>query len=34
MIPCINSRDHLATILNITIPSVVNDNKTNYDFQI
>ena len=32
MIPCINSRDHLATILNITIPSVVNDNKTNLKF--
>ena len=32
MIPCINSRDHLATILNITIPSVVYDNKTNLKF--
>ena len=27
MIPCINSRDHLATILYITIPSVVNINN-------
>ena len=27
MIPCINSRDHLATILNITIPFVVNINN-------
>ena len=32
MIPCINSRDHLATILNITRPFVVNDNKTNLKF--